>query len=66
MKPSLVCASALLCGVCLCPAYAGVSKPAPEPTTVQQLPVVPEPAALLLLGAALSLVALKVRTRRRT
>jgi len=65
MKPSLVCASALLCSVCLCPVYAGVSTPAPETTPVQQL-ALPEPAALLLLGVALSLLAIKVRARRRT
>jgi len=69
MKPSLVCASALLCSVCLSfPAQAGDLKPSSEAATTvqQQLLVVPEPAVLLLLGVALSLLAITVRTRRRT
>lgn len=68
MKSCVVCAAALLCSVSLSfPAQAGDLNPSSESaTTVQQLLVVPEPAVLLLLGVALSLLAVTFRTRRRT
>jgi hypothetical protein len=69
MKSCVVCAAALLCSVSLSfPAQAGGLNPSSETaaTVQQQLLVVPEPAVLLLLGVALSLLAITVRTRRRT